>query len=76
MFLIDEVIMKVDKTIKALDEEFGCNDDQLVRYVFDKLENERSLFWIQVARTIANRYLTYSEMWREDYLESVRQPRV
>lgn len=68
--------MQVDKTIKALDEEFGCNDDQIVRYVFDKLENERSLFWIQVARTIANRYLACANVWEKEYLESVRQPRI
>ena len=68
--------MQVDKTIEALKEKFGCNDDKLVRYVFDKLESERSLFWMQVARTLANRYLSCANVWQKEYLEFMRQSRV
>ena len=47
--------MKVDKTISEIQNRFEYDNEQIVKYIFDKLESERSLFWIQVARTIANR---------------------
>ena len=47
--------MKVDKTISEIQNRFEFDNEQIVKYIFDKLESERSLFWIQVARTIANR---------------------
>jgi hypothetical protein len=47
--------LKVDKTIAEIQNRFEFDNEQIVKYIFDKLESERSLFWIQVARTIANR---------------------
>ena len=47
--------MKVDKTISEIQDQFKFDDDEIIKYIFDKLESERSLFWIQVARTFANR---------------------
>ena len=47
--------MKVDKTITEIQDQFKFDDDEIIKYIFDKLESERSLFWIQVARTFANR---------------------
>ena len=47
--------MKVDKTISQIQDQFNFDDDEIIKYIFDKLESERSLFWIQVARTFANR---------------------
>jgi hypothetical protein len=47
--------MKVDKTVELIQEECDFDNAKMVKFVFDKLESERSLFWIQVARTISNR---------------------
>jgi hypothetical protein len=47
--------LKVDKTIEMIQEECGFDNVKIVKFIFDKLESERSLFWIQVARTISNR---------------------
>ena len=47
--------MKVDKTIAEIQDQFSFDDDKIIRHIFDKLESERSLIWIQVARTYANR---------------------
>jgi hypothetical protein len=47
--------LKVDKTISEIQDQFKFDDDEIIKYIFDKLESERSLFWIQVARTFANR---------------------
>jgi hypothetical protein len=47
--------LKVDKTISQIQDQFNFDDDEIIKYIFDKLESERSLFWIQVARTFANR---------------------
>ena len=38
-----------------IQEECGFDNVKIVKFIFDKLESERSLFWIQVARTISNR---------------------
>ncbi len=50
--------MKVNKTIELIEDQCDYNTDQIIQYVFDKLETERSLFWIQVARTVTNRLST------------------
>ena len=47
--------MKVDTTIAEIQDQFSFDDDKIIRHIFDKLESERSLIWIQIARTYANR---------------------
>jgi hypothetical protein len=47
--------LKVDKTIAEIQDQFSFDDDKIIRHIFDKLESERSLIWIQIARTYANR---------------------
>ena len=59
--------MKVDKTISEIQDQFKFDDDEIIKYIFDKLESERSLFWIQVARTIANRLNNEIEFAKEGF---------
>ena len=59
--------MKVDKTIAEIQNRFEYDNEQIVKYIFDKLESERSLFWIQVARTIANRLNNQIEFAKEGF---------
>ena len=59
--------MKVDKTISEIQNRFQYDNEQIVKYIFDKLESERSLFWIQVARTIANRLNNEIEFAKEGF---------
>ncbi len=59
--------MKVDKTIAEIQNRFEYDNEQIVKYIFDKLESERSLFWIQVARTIANRLNNEIEFAKEGF---------
>ncbi len=59
--------MKVDKTIAEIQNRFEFDNEQIVKYIFDKLESERSLFWIQVARTIANRLNNEIEFAKEGF---------
>jgi hypothetical protein len=47
--------LKVDTTIAEIQDQFSFDDDKIIRHIFDKLESERSLIWIQIARTYANR---------------------
>jgi hypothetical protein len=47
--------LKIDKTIEMIQKECDFDNVKIVKFIFDKLESERSLFWIQVARTISNR---------------------
>jgi len=46
--------MKVDKTIAEIQDQFNFDNDKIIKYIFDKVESERSLIWIQIARTYAN----------------------
>jgi len=48
----------VDKTIDSLQTYFKT-DAEIIKFIFDNLENERSLFWIRVARSYANRLDVY-----------------
>lgn len=57
--------MKVDKTISEIQKQFEYDNDKIIKFIFDKLESERSLFWIQVARTIANRLKNEIEFAKE-----------
>jgi hypothetical protein len=59
--------LKVDKTIAEIQNRFEFDNEQIVKYIFDKLESERSLFWIQVARTIANRLNNEIEFAKEGF---------
>ena len=59
--------MKVDKTISEIQDQFKFDDDEIIKYIFDKLESERSLFWIQVARTVSNRMRSHLKYVEEGY---------
>ena len=59
--------MRVDETISEIRAQCNFDDDKVVEYIFDKLESERSLFWIQVARTEANRMRFYLKQAEEGY---------
>ena len=59
--------MKVDKTISEIQVQFNFDDDKVLEYIFDKLESERSLFWIQVARTVSNRMRFHLKYVEEGY---------
>ena len=59
--------MKVDKTLSEIQNRFQYDNDEIVKYIFDKLESERSLFWIQVARTFANRLKNEVEFAKEGF---------
>ena len=47
--------MKVDKTIAEIQDQFSFDDDKIIKHIFDKLESERSLIWIQIERKYSNR---------------------
>jgi hypothetical protein len=59
--------LKVDKTISEIQVQFNFDDDKVLEYIFDKLESERSLFWIQVARTVSNRMRSHLKYVEEGY---------